>query len=69
MEIIEFRDISKVKTRENIQEIYQNKNKITSLASDWLTAIRNGQTGEAYDIRHRINRIKQDMATRFDVIL
>jgi hypothetical protein len=59
----------RVRTKEDVERIYQADKDVISLTSQWFLAILNGDQVVAARVRRESNKIKRDIRNKYNIIL
>lgn len=59
----------KIKTRADVDEIFAAKLEVNRLSSEWYKAIRDADQLKASAAYRRMNKIRREIQSKYDVIL
>lgn len=60
---------NKVRSQQDIDEIYKAKLLVIQMAAKWLRLVKDHQNDRAARIRRKSNQIKREIQDKYDIIL
>lgn len=69
MNMITIQEGYKVKSKQQVEEIWLADCRLTALTTQWLRAQYEGDSELAEKIKHQCNKLKQEMLKKYNIIM